>query len=394
MDSSPLVSVLITTYNRSHLLRRAIDSVLMQDFRDFEIVVIDDCSTDDTPDIVASVDDPRIRYIRNETNVGSKGGDRAILRKFIYELMRGKYWVYLCDDDYWLLPDLLSRQVAAFRGNRDLVMVIGGQLSYFLTTPEASFGRTADDPLTLNASNLDQFLDPLTLASKTPYVSFMRAGSKPLFPKSLMTSDEFLACRASDPAGRNLIGGATLYSRELFIRSGALKSPRGSKWQAGYELMMGPACYGSVAYLDQPCIVTEIRAGNASFRGTQVQHYLDSIDSVEAAFATPVSDPALRLRHASLQAVKKETIRNLSRQFLGNTLTIRRSGELSLCSEENMREPVTLRDVAPVFGRYGIVPHLGDITLFLHVALMPYLQTRPARTVKSLLKPLLRIGRA
>ena len=394
MDSSPLVSVLVATYNRSHLLRRAINSVLMQDFRDFEIVVIDDCSADDTPAVVAAIGDTRIRYIRNDTNVGSKHGDRAMLRTFVYELMRGKYFVYLCDDDYWLLPDLLSRQVAAFRDNRDLVMVIGGQLSYFLTTPESSFGRPPDDPLTLSLANLDQFLDSATLASKSPHISFMRAGAKPLFPKPLMTSDEFLACRASDPAGRNLIGGATLYSRELFIRSGALGSPQGSKWQAGYELMMGPACYGSVAYLDQPCIVTEIRAGNASFRGTQVQHYLDSIDSVEAAFTTPLSDPALLPRRPFLQGIKSKTTRNLSRQFLGNTLTIRRSGELSLCSEENMRQPVTVRDVAPVFWRHGIVPHLDDITLSLHVALMPYLQTRPAKTVKSLLKPLLRIGQA
>ena len=113
-NPSPLVSVLITTYNRSGVLRRAINSVLMQDFRDFEIVVIDDCSSDDTTEVVASFHDPRIRYIRNETNVGSKLGDRAILRRFIYELMRGKYWVYLCDDDYWLYPDLLRRQVDAF----------------------------------------------------------------------------------------------------------------------------------------------------------------------------------------------------------------------------------------------------------------------------------------
>ena len=164
MDSSPLVSVLVATYNRSHLLRRAINSVLMQDFRDFEIVVIDDCSTDDTPAVVAAIGDTRIRYIRNDTNVGSKHGDRAMLRTFVYELMRGKYFVYLCDDDYWLLPDLLSRQVAAFRDNRDLVMVIGGQLSYFLTTSESSFGRPPDDPLTLSLANLDDdvFLEELS----------------------------------------------------------------------------------------------------------------------------------------------------------------------------------------------------------------------------------------
>src|SRR4051812_32516281 len=146
---APLVSILITTYNRSRLLRRAVNSVFMQDFTDYELVIIDDCSPDDTRDVVASFQDPRIRYIRNETNVGSKEGDRAILRRFVYDLMRGQYFVYLCDDDYWLFPDLLRRQVEAFRSNDNVAMVMGGQLAYFLTTPESYFGRSPDDTLTV-----------------------------------------------------------------------------------------------------------------------------------------------------------------------------------------------------------------------------------------------------
>ena len=381
MSSAPLVSILIATYNRSRLLRRAINSVLMQDFSDYELIVIDDCSPDDTREVVAAINDPRIRYIRNESNVGSQGGDRPILRRFVYELMRGQYFVYLCDDDYWLLPDLLTRQIAAFRDNDNLAMAIGGQLSYFLTTPDSLFGRTQDDTLTLSTSNIDQFIDLATLASKTAHVAFMRAGTEPLFPKSVMTSDEFLQCRAADPAGRNLIGGATLYSRERFVRSGALKSQRGSKWQAGYELMMGPGCYGAVAYFDTPCIVTEIRATNASFRGTQVDHYLDSLDSVEAAFETPLADVSLLSRRRFLRAVKAETIRHLSRQFLGNTLTIKRYGELSLCSEENMRQPVTIREVAAVYWRKGLLPHWDDLKLALDVEREPRRQ-KPRKEIQ------------
>ncbi|MDX2097779.1 MAG: glycosyltransferase family 2 protein, partial [Leptolyngbyaceae cyanobacterium bins.59] len=72
----PTVSILITTYNRSKLLKRAIDSVLAQSFQDFELVVIDDHSTDDTPELMATLTDPRIRYIRRPENLGSKYGDR------------------------------------------------------------------------------------------------------------------------------------------------------------------------------------------------------------------------------------------------------------------------------------------------------------------------------
>src|SRR3546814_17441752 len=66
----------------------------------------DVCSSDlDTPAVVRSIRDPRIRYIRNEKNVGAEEGDRAHMRRFVYELMRGTYFVYLCDDDYWLMPN-------------------------------------------------------------------------------------------------------------------------------------------------------------------------------------------------------------------------------------------------------------------------------------------------
>ena len=64
------VSVVITTHNRSNLLSGAITSVLNQTFQDFEIIVVDDASKDDTKDVVQTFDDTRIRYIRHETNKG------------------------------------------------------------------------------------------------------------------------------------------------------------------------------------------------------------------------------------------------------------------------------------------------------------------------------------
>ena len=278
---APVVSVLITTYNRSGMLRRAINSVLMQDFGDFEMVVIDDCSPDDTTEVVASYNEPRIRYIRNETNVGSKLGDRAILRQFIYELMRGKYWVYLCDDDYWLYPDLLRRQVDAFNTYDNVVSVFGGQLSHFLTTPESHLGLAPNEGLTLDG--IDQFFDRSTLTPKTPHLYFMRSpGQAPLFSKHFMTTEEFLtefAARARLP--RTSLAEPRCIRASSFIKSGALMSSQGSQWQAGYELRLGPACFGNTVYFDEPSIIAEIRPTNASFRRTQVDHYLDSIISVE-----------------------------------------------------------------------------------------------------------------
>ena len=64
----PKVSVIIPTYNRAHYLQRAIDSVLNQTFQDFEIIIVDDASTDETPKVVEVFHDWRIRYFRHETN--------------------------------------------------------------------------------------------------------------------------------------------------------------------------------------------------------------------------------------------------------------------------------------------------------------------------------------
>lgn len=70
----PTVSVVIPTYNRAHLVSRAIQSVLNQTYQDFELIVVDDASTDNTEEVVKDFKDNRIRYIYHDEN---KGGAAA-----------------------------------------------------------------------------------------------------------------------------------------------------------------------------------------------------------------------------------------------------------------------------------------------------------------------------
>jgi glycosyltransferase involved in cell wall biosynthesis len=70
MTAPPLVSFCVPTYRRAGFLRGTLNSALTQTFTDFEIVVVDDCSPDETAAVVAGIDDDRVRYIRNATNVG------------------------------------------------------------------------------------------------------------------------------------------------------------------------------------------------------------------------------------------------------------------------------------------------------------------------------------
>lgn len=94
----PKASVLMSVYNGESYLRRAIDSVLSQTYRDYEFIIVDDASTDATPRIIGSYRDPRVRVIRNEHNVGLTRS----LNKAIYTAT-GKYIIRMDADDVSLL---------------------------------------------------------------------------------------------------------------------------------------------------------------------------------------------------------------------------------------------------------------------------------------------------
>jgi glycosyltransferase involved in cell wall biosynthesis len=108
MSDIPRVSVLTSVFNGERFLRQAIESVLAQTWRDFEYILVDDASTDRTPEIIAqyAAQDGRIVPLRCDTNGGT---NRALNRGL--ELARGKYVANLDHDDI-ALPERLSRQVA------------------------------------------------------------------------------------------------------------------------------------------------------------------------------------------------------------------------------------------------------------------------------------------
>jgi glycosyltransferase involved in cell wall biosynthesis len=102
----PTVSVIIPTYNRAAFLREAIESVRAQTYQDWELIVVDDGSTDDAPAVMERFtgQEPRIRYIRQQN-----GGATVALNRGLRDA-RGEYIAILDDDDRWL-PEKLSRQV-------------------------------------------------------------------------------------------------------------------------------------------------------------------------------------------------------------------------------------------------------------------------------------------
>ena len=102
----PNISVVITTYNRANYVSRAIESVLRQTYPDWELVIVDDGSTDETPKVVSRylTNDGKVRYIKQANQ-----GLSAARNKGIAET-HGKYLAFLDDDDWWV-PEKLETQV-------------------------------------------------------------------------------------------------------------------------------------------------------------------------------------------------------------------------------------------------------------------------------------------
>jgi len=104
---SPRVSVILSTYNRQATLERAITSVLAQDHPTLELLVVDDCSSDDTPDLLARWSgDDRVRVLRNEANRGLPASLNRAIRH-----ARGAYLARIDDDDHWTDPGKLTAQL-------------------------------------------------------------------------------------------------------------------------------------------------------------------------------------------------------------------------------------------------------------------------------------------
>ncbi len=117
----PRVSVIVPTFNRARLLPRSIRSVLNQTFEDFELLVIDDGSTDDTADVLASMSDPRLRHLRQPDNAGVAHARNRGLRE-----ARGRFIAFLDSDDAWHAPKL-QRQIDHFETlDDDVGLAISG----------------------------------------------------------------------------------------------------------------------------------------------------------------------------------------------------------------------------------------------------------------------------
>ena len=134
--SEELVSVIMPSYNTEKYIAESIESVLKQTYHNWELIIIDDCSTDNTIEIIKSFNDGRIRLLRNEKNSGA-----AVSRNYGLREARGKWIAFLDSDDTWK-PEKLEVQIKYMEGNdwsfsyHDYRICIDGKpVPYICTAP-------------------------------------------------------------------------------------------------------------------------------------------------------------------------------------------------------------------------------------------------------------------
>lgn len=108
---SGLVSIIMPSYNTAAYIKRSIESVIAQTYTDWELIIVDDCSADNTDEVVSQFRDERIRYLKNEKNSGAALSRNRALRE-----ARGRWIAFLDSDDIWM-PQKLEKQIAFMEEN-------------------------------------------------------------------------------------------------------------------------------------------------------------------------------------------------------------------------------------------------------------------------------------
>ncbi|WP_164546766.1 MULTISPECIES: glycosyltransferase [unclassified Variovorax] len=175
----PLLSVVLPTYNSGELVIETLQSLLAQTFTDFELLVMDDASSDGTWERLGGFDDPRIRLHRNACNVGLPTNMNIAMA-----MAKGKYLARVDHDDC-AMPERFARQVDFLEKNPDIT-VVGSQLEHF--QDEAGITGLPLDDATIKARMVEGF-DYLANQSTLGRLDFYRAHALRYDPNLYVVDD-------------------------------------------------------------------------------------------------------------------------------------------------------------------------------------------------------------
>lgn len=193
-----LVSIILPTYNRAHLLLKAVDSVLAQSYQNWELLLWNDGSTDETQEVMATISDPRVRCFSEENN-----GKSYVLNHCL-ELARGELIAFLDDDDQWL-PRKLQIQVEVMSRWQEIDLVFGNYINVNIEnqTEDIAFDQGAEGLAKLDVQKVDKnwwsidhgFLEGITRSNFIAFDSVIIRSAiiKKIgfFNENLRTSEDF-----------------------------------------------------------------------------------------------------------------------------------------------------------------------------------------------------------
>lgn len=203
--STPKLSVTVLNYNYGHFLRNCLDSILAQSFRDFEVILINDKSTDDSLEVIRPyLADPRVRLVDHQEN---KGFSFSLLEGA--ELSRGEYISVISADDWVVSPNAFALQVARFEQHPDVVMAF------------SDYGLYADETT-------------LTHVSRAAEAGYVRPG--------LEAFQDFLLKGYPQHSG-------TMIRKSAYVALGGYDPQL--RWSVDAQMWLGLCHFGAVAYVDQ-----------------------------------------------------------------------------------------------------------------------------------------------
>lgn len=198
MSDKPLVSIILPTYNRAHLLPKAIESVLGQTYQNWELLIWNDGSTDETDILLRSFNDPRIKCFTHENRGKSFALNRCL------EIAQGDLIAFLDDDDQWL-PRKLEIQVEAMSRWQEIDLVFGNFININVEdqTEEIAFNQASEGLAKLDLQEIDKnwwlinqgFLEGITRSNFIAFDSVMMRRMTiekiGLFNENLKASEDF-----------------------------------------------------------------------------------------------------------------------------------------------------------------------------------------------------------
>lgn len=291
----PKVSICIPTYNSARFLAETIESALAQDFGDFELVISDNASTDETPALCARYSDPRIRYNRFETLVGQGGNwNRCV------SLAKGEFVALLHADDVYL-PDFLTERVRQFAEASDTGIAFGA-------------------------------------------VELMDAAGQPIGGQSF--SDHARVARAPEFYGDLLMGcvinpASLLVRRSLYSEVGPFNEQR--LWGIDWDMWLRLAAISGVSYSPRASSRYRIHGASGSTTGLLGPRYLaEDFSVLKGALERLEKDPKLAgIRPRRWAALRAYSMRAMYAAE-ANCLAGRRLSTLSAVSEAVRNTPSLL----------------------------------------------------